>query len=369
VKRKTPRKPRRSKRSPRSPETTKKPAPEDLLVLSALDGVQDLVRNELEKRFGRYTTILNHPRTDEIHFKFSGSPNRLLSLKTAQTLSVRRDFPVSRPRTLLSPEHVATVDELIHRATEIGGVASKKGFRFDAAGSDSPTMLRLADKLEEQLGIRFNPRSGDCVIGLRPGDGSWEVLCRVGNRPLATRSWRRVNYRGSLNAPIAACMVELARPKRGDRYLNIMAGSGTLLIERLMRMPTRVAVGVDSSEKAVEACRENTEAAGLKGHIQIVKADARKLEFPDESFDVITTDLPYGEHLGDRESNVLLYREALLEAERLCRPGGKMIILSQDIASLTTILPEFTPRWKLLDERRIVQRDFRPMCVSLRKNA
>ena len=371
MKRRLSRKPGRPKRPPRSRPSARKPGiattSDDLFVISALDGVQDLARNELEHRFRRHCKILKHPRTDEIHFKFGAPPERLLSLKTAQTLSLRKDFGIARPRTLLSPEHVASIGELIQRAQTIGNAQPRKGFRLDASGSDSPTMQRLAEHLENKLDLRYNQRSGDCVVGLRPGASGWEVLCRVGNRPLATRGWRKVNYKGSLNAPIAACMVELARPRRGDSYLNIMCGSGTLLIERLLRLPTRAAIGVDNTSRAVSACRDNIEAAGLTDQIQIIEGDARKIDLPDGAFDVITTDLPYGEHLGARDTNPVLYRETLKEAERLCRAGGKMVVLSQDIASLAAIMPELAATWKTLDERRIVQRDFRPMCVTLQK--
>ena len=373
MKRKPTRKPRRPKRPPRSRPSARKTkavtTSDDQFVVSALDGVEDLARNELEHRFRRHCTFQKHPRTDEIHFGFSAPPERLLSLKTAQTLSLKTDFPIKRPRTLLSPENVTSIGNLIRRAQAIGNAQPKKGFRFDAAGSDSPTMERLAEHLEAHLDLEFNPRSGDCVIGLRPGSSGWEVICRIGNRPLATRSWRKVNYKGSLNAPIAACMVELARPKRGDTHLNIMCGSGTLLIERLFRLPTRAAVGIDNSEKALAACRANIEAAGFSDQVQIIEGDARKINLPDGAFDVITTDLPYGEHLGARDTNLVLYRDTLKEAERLCRPDGKMIVLSQDIASLTTLLPELTVSWRILNQRRIVQRDFRPLCVSLQKKA
>lgn len=253
------------------------------------------------------------------------------------------------------------------RAGRIGD-APKNGFRFDAAGSGSPTMRRLADQLIEKTGLRFSSRHGDCLLTLRPGEKGWEILCRAGNRPLATRAWREVNYKGSLNAAIAACMVELTRPKPGDRYLNLMSGSGTLMIERLLRLRARTVVGIDSSEKATEACRANIEAAGYGDHIQVLQDDARSTGLPDASFNVITSDLPYGEKLGERQTNVDLYRDVLLEADRLCRSGGRLVFLSQDIGALSTVLKEMHSRWTTLDERRIVQRDFRPLCVSLKKN-
>jgi tRNA (guanine6-N2)-methyltransferase len=336
-------------------------------TVSALDGTQDMVRNELIRRFGRDCSLVSHTRADEIHFIYSGAAERLLSLTTAQTLLLRKDFAVSRPRTLLSPEHTAALTELIQKAQSIKGAGAGASFRFDAAGSGSPTMRRIAEQIENRLGLPFDHKKGDCVIAFRPGRSGWEVLCRVGNRPLATRNWRKVNYRGSLNAAIAACMVELTRPKRGDRYLNIMCGSGTLLIERLLRQRTRTAVGIDISASAISACRENAEASGLANHLQLITGDARAIEFPDASFDAVTSDLPYGDLHGSRASNVSLYRDSLREAARLCRSGGIMVILTQDIPSLKAVLPEIQHSWNVIDEREIVQRGYHPLCMALQK--
>jgi len=332
-----------------------------------LDGTQDIVRNELVRRFRDDCSFVKHPRTDEIHFRFSGAAESLLSLTTAQTLLLRKDFAVLRPRTLLSPEHMTAVIDLVQKARNVAGADAGTSFRFDAAGAESPTMLRIAEQIENRLGLPLNHETGDCVVTFRPSARGWEVLCRVGNRPLATRSWRKVNYHGSLNAAIASCMVELARPKRGDRYLNIMCGSGTLLIERLLRQRTRIAVGVEISETAISACMENAEAAGVADRLQLITGDARDIEFPDGSFDVVTSDLPYGKHHGSGPSNISLYRDSLVEAARLCRIGGMMVILTQDIPSLKTILPEIDDTWMMIDEREIVQRGYRPFCITLQK--
>ncbi|MEW6752867.1 MAG: methyltransferase domain-containing protein [Candidatus Latescibacterota bacterium] len=335
--------------------------------MATLDGTQDLVRQEMVRRFGRDCAFLGHAREHEVHFRYAGAPEKLLTLRMVQTLMVRKDFRVTRPRTLLSPEHMAALIDLIGAAQDVKGAGQASGFRFDAAGSGSPTMLRIAEQIETRSGLRFDPENGDCVIVLRPGKTGWEVLCRVGNRPLATRAWRTVNYPGSLNAAIAACMVELTGPKPADRYLNVMCGGGTLLIERLLRQGARRAVGIDVSKAAVSASRENARAAGLADRIHLVRSDARTVGFPDAAFDAVTGDLPYGEEHGSRASNAALYVEALREAARLCREGGAMVVLTQDKPSLRAAMPELTEVWKVIDERAIVQREFRPLCMTLRR--
>ena len=58
------------------------------------------------------------------------------------------DFPVQRPRTLLSPEHVNALVELVKEACSIGSNPPRHGLRLDAAGAGSPTMRRLGKTLE-----------------------------------------------------------------------------------------------------------------------------------------------------------------------------------------------------------------------------
>ena len=255
--------------------------------------------------------------------------------------------------------------ELVRRARGLGRAPGS--FRFDAAGARSPTMRRIAAALEERLGMPWDPEDGDCRITFRPGRRGWEVLCRAGNRPLASRDWRRVDWPVSLNAAIAACMVELSRPRRQQRYLNLMCGGGTLLIERLLRRGAATAVGLDNSPEALAASRGNLAAAGLAERVRLVRGDARATGFPGGAFDAVTADLPWGERHGSRGSNRALYGATLAEAARLCRAGGTMVLLTQDSAALRAALAEQPPAWDVLDERRIVQRSYRPLCLTLQR--
>ena len=336
-----------------------------LWTAAALDGTRDIVRGELARRFGEQCRLVPHDRQDEVHFAFDGDPRELLRLAAAQSLLVRRDFAVQRPRTLLSPEHMTALVELVRRARGLG--REPRGFRFDAAGAGSPTMKRIAAALEERLGMPWDPEGGDCLITFRPGRRGWEVLCRAGNRPLAFRDWRRVDLPGSLNAAIAACMVELTRPRRQQRYLNLMCGGGTLLVERLLRRGAATAVGLDDSPEALAASRVNLAAAGLAERVRLVRGDARVTGFPGGAFDAVTADLPWGGLQGSRESNRSLYPAVLAEAARLCRGGGITVLLTQDSAAMRATLAENRPAWEVLDERRIVQRGYRPLCLTLQR--
>lgn len=356
------RRPARKSKSDISPKQE-----QTLWVASALPGVEALLRSELEACCRTQIRFGASPRSDEFHFTTSGNTRRLGDLRLCQAIHLKKVFAVSRPRTLLSPEHLASIVGLVRQAKKMAAGDEFTGFRFDAAGSSSPTFGRLASQLQDALGMQYSQADGDCVITVRPTSKGWEVLCRVGNRPLGTRRWRVVDYHGSLNATLAAAMVELAHPRPRDVFLNVMCGSGTLLIERLARCRVAAAIGIDRADRALDAAVRNTGAAGFSRDISLVRGDAQRLPLPEASVDTVCCDLPWGETHGSRDTNAKLYGQVFTEAHRVCRPGARMVVLTQDTQALKSIMAQTRRHWHLEDERTFVQRGFRPVCQVFRK--
>ena len=343
----------------RNKQSADKPS---LWVGAALPGLEDLLKSELDGRFRDNVTHVPHKRRGECHFLYGGRSRALLSLRLCHVLSLRRDFRVARPRTLLSPEHLAAIVQDLKMVMEMTPSDKFSGLRLDAAGSDSPTMQRLGSQVAEKLSLPFDNETADLVLALRPGEEVWEVLSRVGNRPLGTRTWRKVDYRGSLSGTVAAALVELSSPAPGDRFLNLMCGSGSILIERLKWGRAGAMVGVDNVPAALDAAKKNSTAAGMRDQIQLMQADTRNLPFADGSFDRLCVDLPWGQSVGSRETNISLYRDTFVEAHRICRRRGKFVVLTQDHRSLDALEGVVERGWKLLGERSFTQRGFRPRC-------
>lgn len=95
-------------------------------------------------------------------------------------------------------------------------------------------------------------------------------------------------------------------------YLDIGCSSGFLLTELLEKGAAKDHVfGVDISDEALAACRE-------KGLSKVYKMDAARIDLPANSFDyIIASDCL--EHLQDD-------REALLNWQKLLKPGGRLIL-------------------------------------------
>ncbi len=75
--------------------------------------------------------------------------------------------------------------------------------------------------------------------------------------------------------------------------------------------------GVDLTEAAIELARKRFELFGLAGEFQV--ADAEKLNFPDESFDVV-----YSHGVLHHTPNI---KAAVQEIHRVLKPGGRAIVM------------------------------------------
>lgn len=102
--------------------------------------------------------------------------------------------------------------------------------------------------------------------------------------------------------------------KHGDAVLDVGCGTGNYTIE-LAKLGAD-AIGIDSSEEMVGWARRKAEGERRKVFFQV--ADALKLSFPDDSFDLIV-------------SNGLLCflkepEKALMEMHRVLKPGGRLVV-------------------------------------------
>jgi 23S rRNA G2445 N2-methylase RlmL len=106
------------------------------------------------------------------------------------------------------------------------------------------------------------------------GRNTWRSAIR-----LTRRAHRTVEREGALRPSVAATMVRLAGD--GGTLLDPCCGSGTILIEA--RAAGWRAYGSDLDP---DTAKRNGQA--------VVTADARRLPFPDDSFDAVVSNLPFG---------------------------------------------------------------------------
>ncbi len=331
-----------------------------------LEGLAGLLREELEA--AGTDVLAEHP--DGLRVRAAGA-GRLLGSRLASAVYARLGFRVPRPRALLGDEHFRRLAGALRDTA--GSPPRFRGFRFAAAGSDSAVFRRLATALEGATGLAFDPEAGELLVRVRPdphGEG-WEALIRLTPRPLSARPWRVCNRPGGLNATLAAAMNRLAGERPGDRYLNLMCGSGTLLVERFLAGPAAALTGLDVDEEAIACTRRNLGAAGAGEACRLLAADLRSAPLPESGFDVIAVDLPWGDAVGSHQDNVRLHPAALEAAARLAAPGARLVLLTHELRLWRRVLSDQAlagpAPWRLDRELRVAHGGHFPHAYLLRR--
>lgn len=169
----------------------------------------------------------------------------------------------------------------------------------------------LADPKKPLLGILYD---GKFLLGL-------EEYRREAGTFASRRPRRRPVFHPSTMQPkLARCMVNLARPRRGDLILDPFCGVGGLLIEASL-MGCRC-LGSDIGLKKVRDSMTNMKYFGLDS-VGMVLADARSLPF--KEVNAIATDPPYGTAASTHGTSTHeLFREFLEAAHETVAPNRYM---------------------------------------------
>jgi len=127
-------------------------------------------------------------------------------------------------------------------------------------------------------------------------------------------------------------MVALLKPRPGQRLLDVAGGTGDIALRVLPHLTQREAaeggaVICDVSEAMLAVGRARALDRGILTGIEWLCADAERLPLADRSVDLYT--------IGFGLRNVTHIEEALAEARRVLKPGGRFLCLE--------FTPEITP--------------------------
>jgi demethylmenaquinone methyltransferase / 2-methoxy-6-polyprenyl-1,4-benzoquinol methylase len=114
-------------------------------------------------------------------------------------------------------------------------------------------------------------------------------------------------------------MMDWLAPRPGQRLLDVAGGTGDIAFRFLRRAPSASAVVFDMTESMLIEGRKRADAQRLSDRLEWVAGDAMALPFEDGSFDVYTISF------GIR--NVTRIPDALREAYRVLKPGGRLMVL------------------------------------------
>ena len=114
-------------------------------------------------------------------------------------------------------------------------------------------------------------------------------------------------------------MMDWLAPRPGQKLLDVAGGTGDISFRFLKRAGHGHATVLDLTEPMLVEGRNRAEASAMGDSLDWVVGDAMHLPFEDNTFDVYTISF------GIR--NVTRPQEALNEAFRVLRPGGRLMVL------------------------------------------
>jgi arsenite methyltransferase len=122
---------------------------------------------------------------------------------------------------------------------------------------------------------------------------------------------------------------------RGDeRVLDLGCGRGAVLLIAAKLVPRGSAVGVDiwradQTGNSMQATLANADVEGVADRVELHTRDMTDLQFPDECFDLVVSNLAIHNLPGNDAR-----RAAIDEAVRVLRPGGHVVIADLGLTRL-----------------------------------
>ncbi len=234
------------------------------------------------------------------------------------------------PKTGTFPIRCRTVNSALHSQPDCQKIVKKA----------------ISVRLGQKYGLEWLPETGETYqvrVSILKDIASLAI--DTSGAGLHKRGWRAVHNDAPLRETLAAAIVNLARYRGRDNFVDPFCGSGTICIEAALAalnrapglqreftaqqfttMPQQVwaeeaeaakarefrgdyhIFGSDVDPKSLSIARSNARKAGVAEYITFTEADARTITLP-EGGGILAANPPYGQRLGEIRDAQKLYRD------------------------------------------------------------
>jgi len=308
------------------------------IKLAFIIGLREIVLDEISQYPNLYVTKEGRDPAygDFIYLNFVQNFTKLVSLKSVlRAYIVMRDF---RYNPYYISNHKSILGNIV--ALVVGKSRDEfRTFKIICAGLDSPDVRGIAEYVYITYGL-IEKEEADMKIHIIKTGKIWEVGVEITPRPLSLRGYKVKHISGAMNPTIAYAMNSLCNLEKANLYLNIFSGSATLLVEAGKCFPNlKKLVGFDNNKKDISLAIQNVKKAGLIRKIQLKEKDI--FDEPDlGSFDVITSDLPFGMRISKGEDLGKLYRCFVKYCQETLNCGGRLAVYTSEYEMLKKIILE-----------------------------
>ena len=314
-------------------------------------GLEKITRDEIQTRFSDQGEVqIIDQKPNRILLRYSGALRHLFSLRSAEHvfLVVRTFSNITRSRHTLAimRKSLGRLDFRPYFALcQSAGLRLRKQVTFrvtsQLSGQRNFRRIDLQRVIEQTLttyGWRLTDNNPALDVWVEVHGDDAYISIRLSPLKMAQRDYKNAHIPASLKPTVAYGLVQLSDPQPDDIFLDAMCGAGTILIERAFSGRYRYLLGGDISTEALHAAQINI---GKKHRPrQLFHWDAQLLPLAKWSVDKIVCNPPFGEKYGDKFANRTLYRQFLIECERVLKPTGRMVLLTTHHFALENLLKQ-----------------------------
>lgn len=212
-------------------------------------------------------------------------------------------------------------------------------YRIEIRGQevDRGKMAREIASVMDNPKLVNAPSAYESEIRVEVFRNTCNVYMKLYTFPDTRFAYRKGAVSASIHPATAAGIMRLAAEyfQPGARVLDPCCGSGTMLIERALYDTCSKLTGVDIASSAIRIAQTNMEAAGLEA--ELLTKNCTRFEAR-ERYDEVISNLPFGNRVGNHETNVELYQEMLKKLPKWLKRGGTAILYTMELQLLEELL-------------------------------